>query len=114
MPITRRQFFARLKKLGYSKSRLQMSRMGLTYEKDDDTGERITVTVPKHHEGTFHILGNVSYSGIFVQKIPGRDVNWGIPVDTQMLGMGMLEVCLGLCSGQIQVSQEPIEGESAV
>ena len=76
--LTRRQFFARMKKLGFSKSRLQMTRIGLTYDKDGD--HRVSVTVPKHHEQTFTILGDVPYSGIFVQAIEGRSANWGIPV----------------------------------
>ena len=108
MAITRRQFFARLKKLGYSKSRFQMTRIGLTYERDSD--DRVTVTVPKGHESTFHILGDVPYSGIFVEKIEGRPINWGTPVDTDALGMDMFEVCLGLCSGEIQLVQEPLDG----
>ena len=110
MAITRRQFFARLKRLGYSKSRLQMTRIGLTYEKDGD--DRITVTVPKYHESTFHILGDVPYSGIFVEKTDGRAVNWGTPVDTKALGLTMLEVCLGLCSGGIELVRQPTEGRA--
>ena len=102
---TRRQFFARMRKLGFSKSNLQMTRVGLTYEKECE-GERITVTVPKSHESTFHILGNVSYSGIFVQDI-GKNTNWGIPVTPSDLGLNnMLEVCLGLCSGEVQMNKE--------
>lgn len=102
-PLTRRQFFGRMKTLGFKKSRIQMTRIGLTYEKLDESGERISVTVPKYHESTFTILGNVSYSGIFVKHIPDRQTNWGIPVDTDNLGMNMLEVCIGLCSGAIQL-----------
>ena len=34
--LTRRQFFARMRKLGYSKSRYQLTRIGVTYEKNDD------------------------------------------------------------------------------
>ena len=110
MAITRRQFFARIKKLGYSKSRLQMTRVGLTYERDDTSDGRVTVTVPKYHEQTFHILGDVPYSGIFVEKMPDRKNAWGTPVDTKALGMDMLEVCLGLCSGDIEMVRQPLEG----
>jgi len=95
MSITRRQFFARMRKVGYSRSRMQMARNGVTYSKDD-----IMVTIPKGHEGTFTITG-AEFSGIFVEVIPGRSVNWGTPVDTADLGISMLEVCLGLCSGGI-------------
>ena len=98
--LTRRQFFARLKRLGFSKSRIQMTRIGLSYEREGEYG-RVTVSVPKSHESTFHILGDVPYSGIFVEKTDGRAVNWGTPVDTKALGLTMLEVCLGLCSGGI-------------
>ena len=104
--ITRRQFFARMRKLGFEKSSLQMTRTGLTYSKEVDDG-MVTVTVPKGHESTFHILGNVPYSGIFLQKIPDRKVNWGVQVDPNDLGLNnMLEVCLGLCDGSITMSKE--------
>lgn len=111
MSITRLQFFARMRKLGYSKSRMQMTRIGLTYVKEED-GSRVTVTVPKHHESTFHILGDVPYSGIFVEKIAGRETNWGTPVDTKALGLEMFEVCLGLCSGGIEMVRQPLEGHT--
>ena len=107
--LTRRQFFGRLKRLGFSKSRIQMTRIGLTYVKEDEHG-RVTVTVPKHHESTFHILGDVPYSGIFVEQIPDRPTNWGTPVDTKALGLTMFEVCLGLCSGGIELVRQPTEG----
>lgn len=105
--MTRRQFFGRMKSLGFKKSRLQMTRIGLTYDKEGESGERISVTVPKYHESTFTILGDVSFSGIFVEKIPDRETNWGIPVDTGHLGMNMLEVCIGLCSGDISLEAHP-------
>jgi len=109
--LTRRQFFARMKKLGFSKSRLQMTRIGLTYDKVDGDC-RVSVTVPKHHEQTFTILGDVPYSGIFVQAIEGRPINWGMPVDPQSLGLeSMFEVCLGLLSGDIEMQKR--EGEVA-
>lgn len=103
--MNRRKFFAQMRKLGFSKSRFQMTRIGLTYEKDAD-GNRISVTVPKHHESTFTILGDVPYSGIFVDSA-GKKVNWGTPVSPNDLGLtNMLEVCLGLCNGSITYSKE--------
>ena len=95
--ITRRQFFARMRKLGYSKSRFQLTRVGITYEKEVD-GNRVTVTVPKHHSGTFHILGDVPYSGIFVQAAEENRPNWGthIPEDWDPL-----QTCLDILSGAI-------------
>ena len=102
--LSRRQFFARMRKLGFSKSRVQMTRVGLTYEKNDESG-RVTVTIPKSHENTFHILGDTPNSGIFVKDI-GRQTNWGIPVDPNAIGLNnMLEVCLGLCSGEITLQR---------
>ena len=98
--MTRRQFFAQMRKIGFSKSRLQLTRIGLTYEKEID-GERVSVTVPKYHEGTFTILGKVPYSGIFVEN-NGKQINWGTPVSPNELGLeNMLEVCLGLCNGSV-------------
>ena len=103
--LTRRQFFARMRKLGYSKSRYQLTRIGVTYEKNDDDG-RITVTIPKHHESTFHILGDTPNSGIFVENTGGSVQGWGVPVDPMSIGAGnMLEVCLGLCSGEIEYNR---------
>jgi len=104
--ITRRQFFARMRKLGFSKSRFQLTRVGLTYEKEVE-GDRVTVTVPKNHSSTFHILGDVPYSGIFVEEIPDRQCNWGTPVVPGNLGLNnMLEVCLGLCDGTIEMVKQ--------
>lgn len=95
--LTRRQFFARMRKLGFNKSRLQMTRIGITYS--NDAG--VSVTVPKHHESTFTILGETPISGIYVEDI-GRKVGWGTLVKPSDLGMGnMLEVCLGLLDGRV-------------
>ena len=101
--LTRKQFFARMRKIGFKKSRLQMTRIGITYT--NNAG--VSVTVPKHHESTFHILGDVPYSGIFVEDI-GKPTNWGIPVTPADLGLSnMLEVCLGLCRGEISFQAPP-------
>ena len=110
--LTRLQFFGRMRKLGFAKSRMQMSRNSITYINADDAGSRVTVVIPKGHEGTFHISGDTPNGGIFVESIPGgRVVNWGTPVDTKSLGLNMLEVCLGLCSGDIQMVETRYEGE---
>lgn len=105
--LTRRQFFARIKKLGFSKSRFQMTRIGLTYEKELENGGRVTLTVPKHHEGTFHILGDVPYSGIFVEDVGDKNPSWGHIVNPKNLGLNnMLEVCIGLLSGGIEMVKQ--------
>ena len=102
--LSRKQFFARMRKIGFSKSHMQMTRTGVTY-RNDVAG--VTVTVPKQHEQTFHILGNVPYSGIFVEDTKNKS-NWGIPVNPSNLGLsGMLEVCLGLCTGELCFGPEP-------
>ena len=101
--LTRKQFFARMRKMGFSKSQMQMTRTALTYRNDDG----VTVTVPKHHEKTFHIFGDVPFKGIFVED-SGNTARWGIPVNPSDLGLNnMLEVCLGLCAGDISFGPEP-------
>ena len=103
--LTRRQFFARMRKNGFSKYRYQLTRIGITYEKNDESG-RVTVTVPKSHESTFTILGDTPNSGIFHEHIPDRQVNWGVSVNPADLGLNnMLEVCLGLCDGSIMMQK---------
>jgi len=50
-------------------------------------------------------LGDTPNSGIFVKDI-GKKTNWGIPVNPNAIGLNnMLEVCLGLCSGDIQMTK---------
>lgn len=102
--MTRRQFFAQMRKLGFKKARLQMTRMGLTYDRVDHNG-RVTVTVPKGHEQTFTILGDTDYNGIYV--LANGRTQWGTQVQPGELGCGnMLEVCLGLCEGSIGLRKE--------
>lgn len=108
--LTRRQFFARIRKLGFSKSRLQMTRIGLTYEKELSEGGRVMLTVPKYHEGTFHILGDTPYRGIFIEAQEGFNPSWGNTISPASLGMeNMLEVCLGILSGEVVMTER--EGE---
>jgi hypothetical protein len=98
--MNRRKFFAQLKKHGFSKSDLQMTRVGLTYDRPHNGG-RIRVTVPKSHSETFTILGPVNYSGIFVNG-DLKQCNWGSVVKPSEFGMeNMLEVCIALISGDL-------------
>jgi len=104
-PLTRRQFYARMRKLGFTKG-LQFARNGVSYSKRyPEHGEAtVTVTVPKRHEEQFHIIGNVPFSGIFVlgPDAGGRAVAWGRPVNPAELGCrNMFEVCLDLCNGTL-------------
>ena len=81
-----------------------MTRMGLTYVKEDKECGRVTVTVPKGHEKTFTILGSVPYSGIYFQE--GNGMQWGdiVPAD-----WCMLETCLGLCSGELIIERKQLD-----
>lgn len=103
-PMSRRSFFAQMRKIGFNKSRLQLTRVGITYEKGSGQS-RVTVTVPKNHESTFHILGGKEYdgvTGIFHEHVPEKSVSWGtsvIPED--VLCNNMLEVCYRICTGEL-------------
>ena len=100
-PLSRLSFFSKMRKLGYSKSRLQMTRAGITYTKGEGRW-RTSVTVPKSHSSTFTILGGGGITGIFHEHRPERAVSWGISIVPSELGASnMLEVCLGICSGTI-------------
>ena len=101
-PLTRRQFFSRLRAAGFSKSNLQLSRISLTYERKDADGRRETLSVPKHHDNNFHVLGNVPYSGMWNRA--GSGVRWGRIFDPAAAGLdSMLEVALGLVTGDLTV-----------
>jgi len=121
-PLTRRQFFARLRRLGFSKSGIRVASNGLTYRKSLDSGVAVLVTVPKGHESTFQITGRVPYSGIYIldrlaadnlsacgnyKRLGNRNPTWGTPVVPEDLFCNnMLEVCLGILSGDITVGME--------
>ena len=94
--ITRRQFFARLRSLGFSKADFQLTRVGITYTREAD---RVSVTVPKYHSKTFHILGDVPFRGFYFQ---GRN---SIPMGHQIPeGWDALSTCVGLLNGSITIS----------
>ena len=102
-PLTRLQFFSRIRKLGFEKPSMQLARNALTYHKDIGNGY-VTVSIPKGHESTFIITGRVPHSSIYVDAT-FRDPNWGTPVVPGDLNCrNMLEVCLALLSGDITVS----------
>ena len=102
-PITRRQFFSRLRAAGFSKSNLQLSRTSLTYERKDTEGRREVLSVPKRHEETFHVLGNVPYSGVW-SRARGLRHRRGNLIDPAAVGLhSMLEVALGLVTGDLTV-----------
>ena len=102
--MNRRQFFSQLKRLGYSRSVMQMTRVGLTYEKPH-AGGFITVTVPKRHSETFTIFGPVNFSGIWLNG-DKRESHWGSVVKPSEFGMeNMLEVCIALISGDLVMAE---------
>lgn len=105
-PLTRRQFYARMRKLGFTKG-LQFARNGVSYSKRyPEHGEAtVTVTVHKRHEEQFHIIGDVPFSGLYVlgSDAGGKDVVWATRlINPAEFGCeNMLEVCLGICNGSM-------------
>ncbi len=112
--ITRRQFFARLRSLGFKKARFQDTRSAITYEREPgefsgckydwrgdgttslpDSDQRVRVTVPKGHTTIVHILGG-SYSGYHIEH--GTRHVLGTPVPA---GWDLLSTVLGLFNGGI-------------
>ena len=91
--MNRRSFFAQMRKIGFSKSDLQMTRRGTSYARNG-----MMVTIPKDHEQSFIITGSDSMNGIYVSS----PKMWGSYVNPTELGMSnMLEVCLNICNGNI-------------
>ena len=101
--ITRRQFFARMRKLGFKKARMELSRNSVTYERDDEViaedgralKDSIRVTLPKGHTQLVMIAG-------------GRFHGWHIPHGTTRLmcspipeGWNLLATVLGFYNGGI-------------
>lgn len=115
--ITRRQFFARLRKLGFKKSELELSRNSITYERkageatgdtpydwkgtgkvepglpDDDVDVR--VTLPKGHTQIVQIMGGL-FSGWHIEH--GGKHLLGSPIPE---GWSLLSTVLGLYNGGI-------------
>ena len=91
--MNRRSFFARMRKLGFSKSNPQMTRMGISYGRDGTL-----VTIPKSHEQTVMITGDPVWNGIYTTS----PVAWGRHIDPASLGKSnLLEVVHGMFSGEI-------------
>lgn len=90
--MTRRSFFARMRKLGFEKSAMQLTRVGISYKRGDTL-----VTVPNSHEGTVMILGG-EWSGTYTTH-PSA---WGTHVNPADLGKeNLLEVVYGMFTGEI-------------
>ncbi len=115
--ITRRQFFARLRKLGFKKADLQETRTAITYEREageftsntpydwrgtgtmtpglPDEDAYVRITVPKGHETVVHVMGG-SYSGWHVAHGQKHVLGNQIPE-----GWDLLATVLGLYNGGI-------------
>ena len=114
--ITRRQFFARLRKLGFSKADMELSRNSITYERKPGeaqgldceydwlgTGENclpdadanVRITLPKGHTQVVQVMGG-RYSGWHIEH-GGRHV-MGRPIPE---GWDLLSTVLGLFNGAI-------------
>jgi len=89
--MNRRSFFAKMRGIGFSKSRMQMTRTAITYDFMDDRG-RVSVSIPKGHEGTFIILGSLARS----LAINGIYTNGDRPWSQEFSGDG-LAYCYSLC-----------------
>ena len=90
--MTRRSFFARMRKLGFEKSAMQLTRVGVSYKRGDTM-----VTVPKSHEETIMILGG-EWNGTYTTS----PVPWGNYVNPEDLGKeNLLEVVYGMFTGEV-------------
>ena len=66
--ITKRKMIADLRKNGFSKSQLQMSRGGHSYSKKKEAGGRyIMITVPKHSRHLVIVTGSSEHDGYWFQ-----------------------------------------------
>lgn len=91
--ISRQKFYAELRRLGFERAKLQTARNGTRYKRGG-----VSVTVPKSHRGTFHILGEHHSGGIYTLD-SGRQWVLGTRVNPEDLGLGCLfEFCLKLLS----------------
>ena len=101
--ITRRQFFARMRKLGFKKARMELSRNSITYERTDEVvredgillKESIRVTLPKRHLQIIQIMGG-EFSGWYIPH--GTERLLGSPIPE---GWDLLAAVLGFYNGGI-------------
>ena len=92
----RRKFFAQLRKRGFAKADMQLTRVALTYIRESD---QLSVTVPKNHSNTFHILGgNGSVPTGFFVRSNRSPVPFGHPIPIEWCP---LETCLDIIDGVI-------------
>ena len=111
--LTRRQFFGRLRTLGFRKSRLQLTSIGITWWVPKDPKVRkatprpdligVCITIPKHQHGSVIITGRSDLSGIW----HWRDLE-GSDAVTQLGLQSTLDVVICLLRGQIARVKEPV------
>ena len=113
--MTRRKFYAALRRMGFRKAQLQMTRMNLTYElvSADHPDQDIFVDVPKGHDTAFRIwtLGEepLSYAGIY-HKTSDRNPSWAYNIDPSDVGLlNMFEVCIALLLGEVHMKEQDNE-----
>ena len=117
--ITRRQFFAQLRKLGFKKADMELSRNSITYERKageatgstpydwrgdgnvelglPDSDVDVRVTLPKGHTQVVQVLGG-TYGGWHIEY-GGKHV-MGSPIPE---GWDLLSTILGLYNGGISM-----------
>ena len=90
--LTRRQFFARMRKEGFKRSPLQMTRIGVSYSRGG-----CMVTIPKNHEQTAIITGGPpEWGGVWCWT--------GCKDSALLLGCeNLLDVILAVIRGQIEL-----------
>ena len=100
-PITRRQFFARLRKVGYKRAEMELSRNSITYEKVCEKTKRIiSISLPTTHTEVVQVMGPVLWRGWHVQK-PWASLHQPVPE-----GWDLLHTILGLASGWLILAEE--------
>ena len=93
--LTRRQFFARLRKLGYKRSEFEWSKMSISYETEVN-GRILTITLPKHHTSVVQVVGPVEWSGWHTAK---SYATWHHEVPQ---GWDLLNTIYGLASERVK------------
>jgi hypothetical protein len=96
--LTRRKFFNRIRKLGFYKSDMQLTRNAVTYR---NTEIWVCITIPKHHESTIFINGKTELKGIWHDE--DSDSQWGNVA--RHGGHGMLAWSLGVCKHIVAVHE---------
>lgn len=101
--VTRRQFFARLRKAGFTKPMLELSRNAVSYV--NEAG--VIITLPKHHTNVVQVLGDVPWSG-WHTTTPYASWHKSVPE-----GWHLLQTILGLVSGDISYAPT-VQAESTL